>query len=97
MNSNSEASSLRFIFSEQRLLNRNSPDLILVEDKGELGLDIRIVFLGGLGPIGDIGVTGLGVGPVMTQVSNSAPSENEGASHACLFRAPCWGGVLTSV
>jgi hypothetical protein len=65
-------------------LNKNSPDLILVDDKGDVGLDLRIVFLGGLGPIGETGVCGLGVGPCSANSSNSLPNENDGASQASL-------------
>jgi hypothetical protein len=88
VNSNSATVSFRLIFLEDLLLDRYSPDLIFVTARGDLEVDRRIVFLGGLGPKGDIGVFELQIvlvwWCVSSSSSNSGPSENDGASHASL-------------
>jgi hypothetical protein len=86
VNSSSTAKSLRLILPDVLLLNRNSPDFNLEASNGDCGLDLRIVFLGGLGPRGDIGLAGFTSGvpacTVSSSSSNSGPRENEGGSHA---------------
>lgn len=72
------------------MLNRYSPDFNLVAAKGDFGLAVRIVFLGGLGPKGDIGRlgwnSGLGLNDDMWESgnSNSGPSENVGKLSICM-------------
>jgi hypothetical protein len=53
--SSSATKSLRLICDVVLLLNRNSPDLIFVFSIGDVGLDLRLTFFGGLGPSGDNG------------------------------------------
>jgi hypothetical protein len=88
VNSNSTTRSFRLISRDFRLLKRNSPDLILVAARGDFGLAVRMDFLGGLGPKGEIGsgsrecwggLQGLD-GPVGATSSNSGPREKDGAS-----------------
>jgi hypothetical protein len=57
VNSSSDTSAFRLISTDDLLLNRYSPDLILLLDIGDLGLHLRLVFLGGLGLIGEMGGT----------------------------------------
>jgi hypothetical protein len=85
VNSNSVTESFRLIFLEDLLLVRYSPDLILVTASGDLEVDHRIVFQGGLGPNGEIGVfevEAFFIGEAdCSPSSNSGPKENEGGSH----------------
>jgi hypothetical protein len=89
VNSSSGTTSLIFIVEGDLLLNRYSPDFILDDAKcecGPCGLDVRIVFLGGLGPRGDIGwalyMSGVLVLSVGAGSSNSGPREKGGGSQA---------------
>jgi hypothetical protein len=85
--SSSAAMSLRFIVEVVLLLKRYSPLFFLVADTGDVVLDSRIVFLGGLGPTGETAEvppcsnSGLFVCFVTSIPSNSGPKENAGASH----------------
>jgi hypothetical protein len=89
VNSSSTTSSFRLISSEVRLLNRYWPDFSLVFDRGDFGLDMRKVFLGGLGPRGEDRPFGtfsggcffVWVGRVGGVLSNSEPSEKLGSTN----------------
>jgi hypothetical protein len=84
--SNSAAMSLRFIVDDVLLLKRYSPLFCLVTDRGDVVLESRMVFLGGLGPIGDTDEVPTCINPCLLGCffrsisSNSAPKENAGAS-----------------
>jgi hypothetical protein len=77
------------ISSEVRLLNRYWPDFSLVFESGDFGLDMRMVFLGGLGPRGEdrpLGACAGGcffvcVGIAGGLTSNSEPREKLGSTH----------------
>jgi hypothetical protein len=79
--------SLRLIVDVVLLLKRYSPLFFFVADNGDVVLDSRIVFLGGLGPTGDTAEVppcnnpGLVVCFLTSIPSNSGPKENAGASH----------------
>jgi hypothetical protein len=78
--------SLRFIVDDVLLLKRYSPLFCLVTDRGDVVLESRMVFLGGLGPIGDTDevptcIKTCLLGCFLRSISsNSAPKENAGAS-----------------
>jgi hypothetical protein len=83
------------ISSEVRLLKRYCPDFSLVFDRGDFGLDMRKVFLGGLGPRGEdsTAVTWTGsclfvlVGIAGGLLSNSVPSEKLGSTNGLFWGA----------
>jgi hypothetical protein len=91
--------SFRFITPVDLLLKRYSPDFFFVSANGEIGLDLLMVFLGGLGPSGEMTevtmelVDCLFVTSFTPNSSNSSPREKGGASHPKkLFRlaASAW-------
>jgi hypothetical protein len=99
VNSSSTTSSFRLISSEVHLLNRYWLDFSLVFDRGDFGLDMRKVFLGGLGPRGEdrplVTWTGsclfIWVGIAGGLLSNSVPSEKLGSTNN-LFCGACADG-----
>jgi hypothetical protein len=86
-----------------RLLNRYWPDFSLVLERGDFGLDMRKVFLGGLGPSGDDRTCVTCTGSCFLVwgwipgglLSNSVPSEKLGSTNklvcgVCAVGKPAW-------